>query len=332
MSVTKEIWKDPIPSVPLEQTHELQAWRVVANGWKQLFGSFKSRGLSIEWHDFTPPVDLPWDKSFHENSVEICINLEGNGTIEEGGRRHEVTANNLAVYVPTPGMKAKRDLGQHHRFLTLEVSRDYLALFFSGNEHNLLPTVRDYIRGQDTGAPRAHVYPMILAFRPLVDQLLKPQVNKMGLELWYQAKFLEVAASLFFAQNKEENEPFCVQQKHISNERVEKTRHLLMDNLAEPLTLQDLGKKVGCSPYYLSRIFSQTMGMTIPQFLKNARMQKAAELLRSGKYNVTETAYEVGYASLSHFSKVFYETYGCCPGLYPNTGLFQRESDGPGKS
>jgi AraC-like DNA-binding protein len=46
-------------------------------------------------------------------------------------------------------------------------------------------------------------------------------------------------------------------------------------------------------------------------------MDKAAGLLRSGDYNVTEVALEVGYNSLSHFSAAFQETFGCCPGLYP---------------
>jgi len=46
-------------------------------------------------------------------------------------------------------------------------------------------------------------------------------------------------------------------------------------------------------------------------------MERAAELLLSGKYNVTEAALEVGYSSLSHFSQAFCQTMGCCPGLYP---------------
>ena len=65
------------------------------------------------------------------------------------------------------------------------------------------------------------------------------------------------------------------------------------------------------------RNFSREVGLTIPQFLRNLRMERAAELLRSGRYNVTEAAMEVGYASLSHFSKAFCETIGCCPALYP---------------
>ena len=82
-------------------------------------------------------------------------------------------------------------------------------------------------------------------------------------------------------------------------------------------TLEQLGKEVGCSAFYLSRTFSQETGSTIPQYLQRLRMDRAAELLRSGKYNVTEAALEVGYSSFSHFSLAFRQTHGCCPGLFP---------------
>ncbi len=48
-----------------------------------------------------------------------------------------------------------------------------------------------------------------------------------------------------------------------------------------------------------------------------AVIERAAELLREGKHNVTEAAFEVGYSSLSHFTVAFREVFGCCPGLYP---------------
>ena len=80
---------------------------------------------------------------------------------------------------------------------------------------------------------------------------------------------------------------------------------------------------MGCSPFYLSRTFSKETGQTIPQYLRQLRMEKSAELLRTGRYNVTEVALEVGYNSLSHFSQTFHQTFGCCPGLYP-MGTHQR--------
>ena len=92
---------------------------------------------------------------------------------------------------------------------------------------------------------------------------------------------------------------------------------LLKQDLANPPTLEGLGKKIGGSHFYLSRIFSSQTGKTITQYLRQLRMERSADLLKSGDFNVTEAALEVGYSSLSHFSAAFHETFGSCPGLYP---------------
>jgi len=123
-----------------------------------------------------------------------------------------------------------------------------------------------------------------------------------------------------------EQELFCTRQQRLAQERVEQVVFLLKQNLADPPGLEELGRKVGCSHFYLSRIFSARIGKTIPQYLRQLRMEKAAELLRSGEYNVTEVALELGYNSLSHFSAAFHETFGCCPGLYPLKTPTQRRT------
>ena len=88
--------------------------------------------------------------------------------------------------------------------------------------------------------------------------------------------------------------------------------------------LEELSRQVGVSQFYLSRIFSQEMRMTIPQFLRQIRMQKAASYLAAGSHNVTEAAFAVGYSSLGHFSKSFCEVMGCCPTLYPQAKSLQK--------
>jgi AraC-like DNA-binding protein len=130
----------------------------------------------------------------------------------------------------------------------------------------------------------------------------------------------QAAATLvdFFFERRGDDELFCDRQKRVARERVDRVVAILRQRLSEPPSLEDIGREVGCSPFYLSRTFSRETGMTIPQCLRRIRMERAAELLRSGRYNVTEAAMEVGYASLSHFSQAFCQTMGCCPALYPN--------------
>ena len=157
--------------------------------------------------------------------------------------------------------------------------------------------------------------PAELARSTVVSSLAEPPVAKAAQVLWYHSKALELMAHFLFAPK--DPEFFCMRQKRVARERVERTKELLKRDLANPPTLEMLGQEVGSSPFHLSRIFSREVGLTIPQYLRNVRMERAADLLRTGRYNVTEAATEVGYASLSHFSKAFCETIGCCPVLYP---------------
>ena len=136
-------------------------------------------------------------------------------------------------------------------------------------------------------------------------------------KLWYQAKTLELLSTVLF-QSAPAEEFFCQRQKRVARERVDRTTAILRSHLCEPPDIEELGAQVGCSPFYLSRLFSKEMGMTIPQYLRQIRMEQAAELLLGGRHNVTEAAVEVGYSSLSHFSKAFCTTIGCCPTLFPS--------------
>ncbi len=127
------------------------------------------------------------------------------------------------------------------------------------------------------------------------------------------------AVSAFLYRPLAGEELFCQRQQHLNRERVQKVMAILRENLAEPPALEELGRRVGCSHFYLSRIFTQEVGKTISVTLRDLRMERAAALLREGRLNVTQVAMEVGYSSLSHFSNAFHEVIGCCPGLYPLT-------------
>jgi len=153
------------------------------------------------------------------------------------------------------------------------------------------------------------------ALQTVVETLRHPPVFAPAQAVWFQSKAAELAAQLFF--RPPDGELFCTRAQRAARERVERVQAILREHLSAPPSLEELGRKVGCSPYYLSRLFSQEAGMTMQQFLRQVRMERAAALLRSGRCNVTEAALEVGYNSLSHFSGAFHETFGCCPGLYP---------------
>jgi AraC family transcriptional regulator len=295
---------------------EAGAWRDVGGGWQPLFGSFRGVGYSIEWHDFSANKEFDWAASFHPGCVELCLNLDGEGFVQGGDSRVEFAPNTAGFYRrESEPLIGRRKAGQRHQFLTVEFSTDFLARHLKGMEPMLHPLVRSAV--EEKSQHGAGVATRLTADQQqLVGTLRQPPVYAAAQPLWYQCKALELAVTFFF-QPPPEAEMFCTRQQRVAQERVEQVMFLLKQNLASPPSLEELGRKIGCSHFYLSRIFSNQTGQTITQYLRQIRMDRAAELLRAGEHNVTEAAMEVGYSSLSHFSQAFHETFGCCPGLYP---------------
>jgi AraC-like DNA-binding protein len=296
---------------------EAAAWRDVGGGWQPLFGSFHGAGYSIEWHDFHAKREFDWAASFHPGCVELCLNLEGHGFVVGDGGRAEFAPNTVGFYHRRDEpLTAKRAAGEPHRFLTVEFSGPFLAKHLAGLEPMLHPVVRAAVINAPGQPATAATVRLTAAQLQLIATLRQPPVYAAAQPVWYQCKALELAVT-FLVQPPAETEMFCTRQQRLAQERVEQVIFLLKQNLAAPPSLEELGKKIGCSHFYLSRIFSAQTGQTITQHLRRLRMERAAELLRAGEHNVTEVSLEVGYQSLSHFSAAFHETFGCCPGLYP---------------
>jgi AraC family transcriptional regulator len=296
-----------------EAIAERGAWREVPKGWRQLWGDFNRLGVSLQWHDFRTERAFDWGLSFHPRSLEFCLNVEGRGAV---GDRADYVPGSAGYYaVAAEPLPASRQARDHHQFVTVEFSNRYLQQQLSDCEGDLDPQLRGAIFPEKERSIVSSARPMTPDQQNVVTSLLAPPVAKAAQSLWYQSKALELMSHFLFTPK--DPEFFCMRQKRVARDRVERTKELLARDLANPPTLEMLGREVGCSPFYLSRSFSRVVGLTIPQYLRKLRMERAAELLRSGRYNVTEAATEVGYASLSHFSKAFCETIGCCPVLYP---------------
>jgi len=60
----------------------------------------------------------------------------------------------------------------------------------------------------------------------------------------------------------------------------------------------------------LRRKIKAITDQTATEFVRNYRLELAAEMLKRGEGTVSEIAYRVGFESMSYFSKVFQEKYG----------------------
>lgn len=82
------------------------------------------------------------------------------------------------------------------------------------------------------------------------------------------------------------------------------------------LSLVDVAAHVNISPAYFSQLFHQETGESFIDYLTNARMKKARNLLNNTAMRSSEIALECGYNDPNYFSKVFKKLFGVSPREY----------------
>jgi len=94
--------------------------------------------------------------------------------------------------------------------------------------------------------------------------------------------------------------------------QLRRAQALLLDALEQPPGLRELAREVGLNVNKLNQGFQRLHGRTVFEWLREQRMQRAQQLLASGRMDVGEAAALCGY-SLSHFSKLFRQRFGVLP-------------------
>lgn len=87
-------------------------------------------------------------------------------------------------------------------------------------------------------------------------------------------------------------------------------------NLARKLSLAELGRQVNLSPSHLSRIFKAETGQAPLQYLRQVRMERSGELLRTTFLTVREIRSLVGITDEGHFLRDFKKAHGMTPREY----------------
>ncbi|WP_338807058.1 helix-turn-helix domain-containing protein [Pseudomonas chlororaphis] len=103
--------------------------------------------------------------------------------------------------------------------------------------------------------------------------------------------------------------------EQLSTKDIDKLEHVeayLHAHLDKPLNNAYLCAALGISEYRLKECFRQAYGTSPAQHLLEIRMHRAREMLAAG-YQVSETAYRVGYQYPGNFSAAFLRFFGCAP-------------------
>ena len=110
----------------------------------------------------------------------------------------------------------------------------------------------------------------------------------------------------------------CAPQEPVAAQagNLEEVARYMEEHLDEPLSIPQLSRRAFLSPTAFKAAFRQRFGLAVHAWLRQRRMERAAQLLRGSSLTVLEVAQSVGYSSGSQFSTAFRQRYGTSPGKF----------------
>lgn len=104
--------------------------------------------------------------------------------------------------------------------------------------------------------------------------------------------------------------------------------HVLEQYPDRNLCLKSIASRFNMTENYISHVYKEQTGIRLPVYIEGIRLEKAAELLSSGRVTIQEAARQVGYEILSTFYRAFRKKYGASPSEYRHSVARGQEPGG----
>ena len=96
--------------------------------------------------------------------------------------------------------------------------------------------------------------------------------------------------------------------------KIREGRDLIMNNLENELpSLKEFAHQLGTNEFKLKYGFKQLYGTSVYRFLLQERLRKSKMLIQHTDHSIKTIAYQTGFKSIPHFSRVFKKTFGYTP-------------------
>ena len=99
-------------------------------------------------------------------------------------------------------------------------------------------------------------------------------------------------------------------------EAVQRMQDYIESNLEQDISMADIAKAAGYSPWYSYRLFQSLLRMTPSVYSRRLRLSKSALRLRDEKVRIIDVAYDSGFESVDGYQRAFYREFGCNPYEY----------------
>lgn len=253
-------------------------------------------------------------KDLTNDVMQFHFVLKGKGNFIFNNGAYSIPVNEencLTLYNPQRGLPIHLDVQPSSWFISVIIS---IKKF-----HNLFSTEAEFIPFLNKDAiDRKHYAQTNItpSMSVVLYQIMNFNLHSSVKKLYYKAKVYELLSLLFNKPEGTDDESCPFKTDEEETMKIKQAKDILLKNMAEPPTLQELADEIGLNIKKLKQGFKQVYGDTVYGFLFDYKMEYARKLLDSGTYNVNEVGNRIGYSTASHFIAAFKKKFGTTPKKY----------------
>jgi AraC-like DNA-binding protein len=245
-----------------------------------------------------------------QNIIHFYFCLDGQALFSFGPQysREIQKQKNYFFYNPEKDVPFQLQLTPHGKMVILSISLANLHNLFV---HESIP----FLKQENVSRKFYDEREIPTHLQLVLHQLFQIQVTENAMAVYYHGKILEVL-SLYFSSRTPDTEscPFLNDEETVR--KIKHAKEHLLKNLEAPPGLKELAKWAGLNEYQLKVGFKEIYGNTVYGYLLDHKLDHARGLLDTGKFQVNEVAYQIGYTNPSHFIAAYRKKFGVTPKKY----------------
>ena len=244
--------------------------------------------------------------------IHFCLRGSSKFLFNNSSYSFDVLDNrSILLYNPQRTLPINLDIQPKTTLISLLISIEKFHSLFS-KESGYIPFLSDKNSNRKY-YDDAEIKPTVSI---VLQQIINSKINIAIRELYVKGKVYELLSLHFQKDETAAGEycPFLVDEQNVL--KIRKAKEIIIANMTEPPSLQELANEIGLNIKKLKEGFKQIYGDTVFSFLFDYKMEHSRRLLETNQYNVNEVGLQVGYSTASHFIAAFKKKFGTTPKKY----------------
>lgn len=262
----------------------------------------KWEGIHAEYHRQSP-AECP-EHCFQQHSIGLILNSVTVTGILNGKHYGSEPWQSGQIFIGAAGTDFQSSAVEEPEFMAIALE----------------PTDFDKTVDESTNSNLIEIIPQWKISDPLIHGIgwaLKTELESGGLNGTLYVDALKNALSMHILHRYSAQKPHQRDfEDGLEPVKLQIVINYINDYLNRDLHLAELANLVQISPYYFSRLFKQSIGVTPHQYVTQCRIEKAKQLLKRRDLSITYISQQVGFHDQSHFSKTFCKIVGVTPKKY----------------